>query len=363
MICHFGAAFNKGGRPREVVDMDETDEAQASAEEQREEAMLTAARSVVRTCMQVRPVESVLILTDPESSEIGRSLYEATASVTDRVLMMMMPPSHREGNEPPNPVAELMRRQDIVLIATKHSLTHTRARANASRENVRIASLPGIDSVTFANGGMTADYHALQKEISGLNSILRRRREVQVTSEAGTDLKFTTGGRWILEDNGICNRPGAITNLPAGKVFVLPKEGTATGRIVIDGSWEGEKLEKPISILIEEGLITDVSGDEKAEAIWQQLEDARSGLRPSKAAMVGNVAEFGFGMNPRAKIIGNPLEDLVSRGAIYIGFGNNMALGGTVNVPLHIRGICRKATVELEDVDLLVEGKVTAKVR
>ncbi len=106
--------------------MYEADEAQASAEEQREEAMLTAARSVVRTCMQVRPVESVLILTDPESSEIGRSLYEATARVTDRVLMMMMPPSHREGNEPPNPVADLMRRQDVVLMATKHSLTHTR---------------------------------------------------------------------------------------------------------------------------------------------------------------------------------------------------------------------------------------------
>ena len=166
-----------------------------------------------------------------------------------------------------------------------------------------------------------------------------------------------------MEDNGICNRPGAITNLPAGKVFVLPKEGTATGRIVIDGSWEGEKLEKPISILIEEGIITEVSGDGKSEVIWQQLEETRSGLRPSKAAMVGNVAEFGFGMNPRAKIIGNPLEDLVSRGTIHFGFGNNMALGGTVNVPIHIRGVCKKATVALEDVDLLVEGKVTAKVR
>jgi leucyl aminopeptidase (aminopeptidase T) len=115
--------------------------------------------------------------------------------------------------------------------------------------------------------------------------------------------------------------------------------------------------------LVEEGIITDVSGDEKAEAIWEKMEDIRSGLRPSKAAMVGNFAEFGFGMNPRAKIIGNPLEDLVSRGAIYFGFGNNMALGGTVNVPLHIRGVCRKATLALEDVDLLVEGKVTAKVR
>ena len=210
---------------------------------------------------------------------------------------------------------------------------------------------------------MTADYNALQKEISGLNSILRRRREVHVTSESGTDLKFTTGGRWILEDNGICNRPGAITNLPAGKVFVLPKEGTASGRIVIDGSWEGAKLEKPISMLVEEGIVTDISGNETAENIWKQLEDARSGLRPSKAALVGNLAEFGFGMNPRAKLIGNPLEDLVTRGAIYFGIGNYMALVGTVNVPIHIRGVCRKASVALEDVDLLIKGKVTAKVR
>ena len=343
--------------------MSEADETQPDAVELREEAMLTAARSVVRTCMQVRTVESVLILTDPNSSEVGRALYEATARVTDRVLLMMMPPRHREGNEPPNPVADLMRRQDVVLMATKHSLTHTRARANASRENVRIASLPGIDADTFATGGMTADYNALQKEISGLNSILRRRREVHVTSESGTDLKFTTGGRWILEDNGICNRTGAITNLPAGKVFVLPKEGTASGRIVIDGSWEGAKLEKPISMLVEEGIVTDISGNETAENIWKQLEDARSGLRPSKAALVGNLAEFCFGMNPRAKLIGNPLEDLVTRGAIYFGIGNNMALGGTVNVPIHIRGVCRKASVALEDVDLLIKGKVTAKVR
>ena len=53
--------------------MSEADETQPDADEQREEAMLTAARSVVRTCMQVRQVESVLIITDPESSEIGRA--------------------------------------------------------------------------------------------------------------------------------------------------------------------------------------------------------------------------------------------------------------------------------------------------
>ena len=99
--------------------------------------------------------------------------------------------------------------------------------------------MPGIDEEMLAIGGMAADYNALQREISGLNPMLRRRRDVRVTSPAGTDVKFRTGARWVLEDNGICNRPGQIANLPAGKVFVLPKEGSMNGKVVIDGLLHG----------------------------------------------------------------------------------------------------------------------------
>ena len=102
-------------------------------------------------------------------------------------------------------MADLMRRQDVVLIATKHSLTHTQARSNASREGVRIASMPGINSKSFAEGGMTADYNALQKELAGLASLLLRRRQIHISREAGPDPKFTTGGPWSLEEKGICN--------------------------------------------------------------------------------------------------------------------------------------------------------------
>ena len=227
---------------------------EAEAEEQDlEEDMLTAARSVIRTCMQVRPHENVLVVTDPTTSDVGRALYEAASEVTDRILMMMMPRSHRQGNEPPASVGDLMRRQNVVLLATKNSLTHTRARLTASREGARIASMPGISQEMMASGGMTADYNALQKEISGLNPLLRRRRDVRVTSEGGTDIKFRTGARWVLEDNGICNRPGQVTNLPAGKVFVLPQEQSMSGKIVIDGSWEGVLLDEPITFLVEDG--------------------------------------------------------------------------------------------------------------
>ena len=341
---------------------EEHGEAEAG-EQNLEEDMLTSARSVIRTCMQVRPHENVLVVTDPTTSEVGRALYEAASEVTDRILMMMMPRSHRQGNEPPASVGDLMRRQNVVLLATKNSLTHTRSRLTASREGARIASMPGISQDMMATGGMTADYNALQKEISGLNPLLRRRRDVKVTSEAGTDITFRTGARWVLEDNGICNRPGQVTNLPAGKVFVLPQEQTMSGKIVIDGSWEGKMLEEPITFLVEEGAVVNISGGEAAENIQAVLDEARVGLRPSRANQINTVAEFGFGMNPRAKLSGKRLEDQVVRGAAYFGFGDNSALGGSASVGIHMRGVILDPTVELNDVDLVVDGRVTARKR
>ena len=199
------------------------------------EAMLSTARSVIRTCLQVRREEDVLVITDPDTAEVGQALYEEASRVTDRILLVMMPPTQKTGKEPPLPVSDIMRKNRVIIIATKDSMTHTRARAAATREGARIVSMPGVGRESFETGGMTADYNTLQREISGMGTVFRRKRRVRVRSESGTDIEFLTGDRWILEDNGICNRPGQVANLPAGKVFVLPKEGSMNGTIVIDG--------------------------------------------------------------------------------------------------------------------------------
>ncbi|MDB4865134.1 aminopeptidase [Euryarchaeota archaeon] len=326
------------------------------------ESMLTSARSVIRTCLQIRPFEPVLIVTDPESSAIGRALYEAAAEVTDRTLMMMMPTSDKKGSEPPDYVAELMRKQDVVILATKSSLTHTKARINASRTGrTRIISMPGINENMFSIGGMTADYNALQKEISGLTSIFRRKRDVRVTSPGGTDIRFSIGAKWRTDDNGICNRPGQVMNLPSGRVFVFPKEETMNGRIVIDGSWEGNLIQEPIIMEVENGIVTNISESEISEKINSIFAEVSKPLNKSKAALVKTVAEFGFGMNSRAKVVGNLLEDQVVRGAAHFVLGDNSAYGGKNNIGLQMRGVILKPTIELQDIDLVKDGKIIAR--
>ena len=326
------------------------------------ESMLTSARSVIRTCLQIRPFEPVLIVTDPESSAIGRALYEAAAEVTDRTLMMMMPTSHKKGSEAPDYVAELMRKQDVVILATKSSLTHTKARINASRTGrTRIISMPGINENMFSIGGMTADYNALQKEISGLTSIFRRKRDVRVTSPGGTDIRFSIGAKWRTDDNGICNRPGQVMNLPSGRVFVFPKEDTMNGTIVIDGSWEGNLIQEPIIMEVENGIVTNISESEISEKINSIFAEVSKPLNKSKAALVKTVAEFGFGMNSRAKVVGNLLEDQVVRGAAHFVLGDNSAYGGKNNIGLQMRGVILKPTIELQDIDLVKDGKIIAR--
>ena len=84
-------------------------------------------------------------------------------------------------------------------------------------------------------------------------------------------------------------------------------------------------------------------------------------LTKSKSAIVKTVAEFGFGMNSRAKIVGNLLEDQVVRGAAHFVFGDNSAFGGKNNIGIQMRGVILRPTIELQDVDLVKDGKIIAK--
>ena len=333
-----------------------------SRSQENTEAMLSTARSVIRTCLQVRREEDVLVITDPDTADVGQALYQEASRITDRIILVMIPPTQKTGKEPPLPVSDIMRKNRVIIIATQNSITHTRARAAATREGARIVSMPGIGRIAFETGGMTADYNALQKEISGMGSVFRRKRRVSVKSAAGTDVEFLTGDRWILEDTGICNRPSQVANLPAGKVFVLPKEGSMNGTIVIDGSWEGRLLEEPLSFRVEDGVVVDLSGGDVADEIRSVFDVAKSGLRGSRRDQVWTVAEFGFGMNPKAtELVGNKVEDLVVRGSSYFGFGDNTHIGGSARVGFHLRGSLVDPEVVLEETVIVSDGKISTR--
>ena len=121
---------------------------------------------------------------------------------------------------------------------------------------------------------------------------------------------------------------------------------------MVDGSLEGVGLieNEPIRIEIADGLASRISGGKQAERFLELVEKAGEGSR--------NLAEFGVGTNDRAEIRGSVLEDEKVMGTIHLALGNNVSMGGTVNVGFHVDGILRNPTVDIDGKRLLDDGKL-----
>ena len=325
------------------------------------EKMARSARTVIDTCMDVRRGENILIVCDPTTTEIGQALHDAASLRSDRVLLVVMPKGRHHGDEPPTPVANLMRQQQVVIAPTRYSLTHTKAVRQAIKDGSRVATMPGMTVEMFTEGGMSADFNIIKKNIGEMSNLLRRKRIINVKSETGTNVTFEVNWReWKLDDNGICNRPRMLTNLPAGKIFTLPREGTMNGTIVIDGSWDSDLVDEPVVLQIENGLVVDVKGGTAAAQIRQTFGEAARRLKSKDQENVWTIAEFGFGMNPNARVTGNVLEDEKRMGTAYFSIGDNTTLGGTAAVGIQISGVLEHPSIWMDETLLFEEGKFVA---
>ncbi|MGB1462949.1 MAG: hypothetical protein ACPG8Q_05395, partial [Candidatus Poseidoniaceae archaeon] len=151
----------------EPQDNEEAD-APAPTEETSEFDLAASALTVVTTCMDIRRNENVLIVCDPTTAEVGAALHEAAMTRSDRVLLMLMPKGRHHGQEPPAPVATLMRQQQVVIAPTRYSLTHTRAVRTALADGARIVTMPGMTAKMFQGGGMSADFSLVKQRIARL---------------------------------------------------------------------------------------------------------------------------------------------------------------------------------------------------
>ncbi|UCG69266.1 MAG: aminopeptidase [Thermoplasmata archaeon] len=310
-------------------------------------AIIDGARTAVKTCMGVKKGEVVLILTDTEKEAIGDALFQVAREETRaNALIVKMQPGTRHGAEPPKPVAEMMKYADVIIAPTQFSVTHTQARKRANRAGARIATMPGIINKMMSSGGMTADFKDVAKGVKKLAKILEGTKKIKIMTEAGTDLEVSVEGRKWFKDTGMCHKKGEFMNLPAGEVFIAPKEGTANGKLIIDGAF-WEILEEPVSIDVKDGYAKRIVGTkEMAKQISKRGKEGR------------NIAEVGIGMNPKAKIIGNVLEDEKVMGTVHVALGDNSTFGGRVRAGIHVDGIIKSPTLLADDMPIMENGKL-----
>jgi len=314
------------------------------------EELIKSAQVTLSECMGVKEGETVLIVSDEPLRELGFLFFEEAKKMGTEALYMEIIPRENHGVEPPDALAEAMKKAHVVLLVTSKSLSHTVARKNACKAGARIASMPGITPEMMART-LSASYREIAENCMKYADWLKGSKEIHIMSPGGTDLKFSVSGREIHADTGILHSPGDFGNLPAGEVFAAPVEGSAHGILVVDGSMAGiGLLEEPVKMEVREGYVVNIEGGDSAEKLREILN--RYG-RDSY-----NIAELGIGLNPRAEITGFVLEDEKVLGTVHIALGDNSTFGGKVSVPSHLDGVILKPTVVVDGKKFMENGKI-----
>ncbi len=307
-----------------------------------------AARRTLSDCMGVRDGEVVAVVTDDFVRAVGEALAHAADELGADPILNVMKPRRVSGEEPPEPVAALMRESQVLLLATKVSLSHTRARKAASKAGARCASMPSITEDIMIRT-MAVDYRDVTARSRRLADSLTGFKHFRLTSPAGTDMTINVTDLEYFADTGTYVEPGDFGNLPAGEVCAGPVMEGSAGVAVFDGSFAGlGLLAEPITITFEDGVATSIEGGDKADALRAMLEPFGENGRV--------LAEIGIGTHPTARLTGVVLEDEKIAGTVHLALGNNVGFGGANDVAVHVDGVILSPTLVADGGEVILEN-------
>ncbi len=313
--------------------------------------MSKGARKLIETCARVKRDENVLIVTDFKRVKIAHVLATAAYERDAEVVIAIMTPRKGHGQEPPLPIAEAMKKADVIFTPVSYSITHTESMKRALESGARSLVMTEFTEDQLISGGIEADFHELKVICQKMANAFERSREVLLTTPKGTRLSMEKEGRpgnamyCIVE-------PGQLSPVPNVEANFSPIEGSAEGKIVADASLpyiDIGLLKEPIVATVKKGMITEIEGGDQAK----KLADDLKGRNDPK---VYNVAELGVGLNPKSTMQGIQLEDEGVFGTVHIGIGTNVTLGGNTKAAIHYDMIMWEPTIELDGRIVLERG-------
>ncbi|MGF6873053.1 2,5-dihydroxypyridine 5,6-dioxygenase [Paraburkholderia sp. MM5477-R1] len=202
--------------------------------------------------------------------------------------------------------------------------------------------------------------------INAAAEVFKAASSIRVTSAAGTDFIAKLGQYPVMTEYGFADEPGRWDHWPSGFLFSWPNEGAAEGTIVLD---VGDILlpfktyvQSPVTLEIREGYIRKIHGGFDADYL-------ESYMTQFKDPEVYALSHLGWGLQPRAQwaAIGlNNKDDSIGmdarafEGNFLFSTGSNTEVGGPRNTPCHMDIPMRRCTVTLDELPVVIEGRVVA---
>jgi len=303
--------------------------------------MKKIAEKALEKCIGLKKEEQILIITDAHGEKVGKALYKASKEKTNKTYLLKVREQEKGELEVPELAKHLMKKPpDVIVIPTRNSYTHTEAREKATEKGARIATLPGITEEMFKRT-IDIDYEKLRKEGKKLQEKMEKAEKAKIETGSGTSLNMDLTNPPV-PDLGQMENKGEYGNLPTGEIFTAPKN--TNGKMVIDSMQE---LAKPkTEVYIQENEAIEIEEDQEfKKKLWKK--EHRK-----------NIAEFGVGLNPKATITGNILEDEKVKGTCHIAFGKNKDFGGETDSDIHWDAILFQPTIHLDNEKIMDTGEL-----
>jgi len=339
-----------------------------------------AAEVAMREVLKAKRGERVLIITNPERDVrmISFALYGA-ALEAGAVPCILVQPTRGLLDLADEAVIHALRSEPEIALSIsteklgkdRHAMKKNYKYRGKSLDHVFNYLLESKKTRSFWSPSVTlgmfkrtvpVDYGAMRRNCAKLKKVLDAAESVHITTSKGTDLVLGLRGRKGRSDDGDFSRPGLGGNLPAGETFISPELGSGEGTLVFDGCISSDRgvilIRKPIKAVVRANMVTRITGGREAGLLKATLERAAATTRrfaregkiskadlPGYLANIRNLGELGIGLNEKARIVGNMLEDEKVLKTCHIAIGSNY--DDDAKALIHLDGLVKYPTIDL----------------
>ena len=321
-----------------------------------------AALKTVKEICDIRPGEDVLIYDDTAADHrVVQAIAAAAHAIGAKVTLCTYETPPEACQDPPRPVTAAMKEADVLIENSVQYTLYSKAQTEALKHIRCYLLYAGYNIDDFVRMVAKVDFPTLIQFGEVLSDITQKTKKVRMTTEAGTDIVGTTGGRIVHQPGGVYNMPkGPMQSImPAGQVVWCPIEETINGTIVYDGFlWPPDEigaLPKPhVKVEVKNGEIVDIEQNTNGMIFKKWLDSFND-------PKMYRIAHFTYGISPTAQL---KSTTKIAEGERYFG---NIEFGMGMQGPLihgkgwtaasHSDGTCIAASVYLDDKIIANNGK------
>jgi leucyl aminopeptidase (aminopeptidase T) len=256
------------------------------------------------------------------------------------------PKELRNGVDVPKEIYDLIGNQDIIIMATAFSLTHTAFRKAQTDKGTRVASMPGFTLEMLAT--LDSDPTEMRELTETVWTKLYNSTVVDVKGHK-TDIRIEIDPTLVDQSLAFLDAPGKCENIPGAEVYVVPKHcGNSKGYFTVPKGFGGDlPLPCDATFTVNQGRIVDIQYDQVHKAFFEEHV-----LSLFKGENFNILAELGIGTNPAitteyikkhgwSTLIGEKIY-----GSAHFANGNSKGMGGENDVPVHVDWVVPDVKIE-----------------